>query len=128
MKKERIETLTDSFVDEKGETRHFILAAISEVFIDFDEPAYVINEHDIAVAEVYKGIKLGFAICNPIDKFNEDLGKQIAIGRARKNREYALFATQLGYVNTTLVKAFLKQEAEYFKNNPERYIAGYKRK
>ena len=123
MKKERIEILTDSFVDEKGDTRHFVLAAISE---RFNTPLYFDNDSNSG--PVVKGLKIGYAICNPIDKFNEELGKQIAIGRARKNSEYALLATSLGYINTTMVKAFLEQEAKYFKENPESMIAGYNRK
>lgn len=146
MKKERIETLVDQFVDTNGDTRHFVIAAISEVlpttvgercpdededFKDMEVTHEVVayDEYDSeTVDEVVKGIKLGFAICNPTDTFNEQLGKTIAIGRARKNASYALYATELGYINTKLVRAFLEQEAEYFKHNPESRIAGYKRK
>ena len=42
MKKERIETLVDSFVDVNGDTRHFVIAAISVMFDQDDEPATVI--------------------------------------------------------------------------------------
>lgn len=128
MKKERIETLVDSFVDANGDTRHFVIAAISETFTEDAEPMYAINDYDDITDEVVKGLKLGFAICNPTDIFNEELGKTIAIGRARKNANYALLATELGFINTPLVRAFLAQEAEYFKHNPESRIAGYKRK
>lgn len=128
MKKERIETLVDSFVDANGDTRHFVVAAISEVFTKDEEPATVYDLNDDECGEVVKGLKLGFAICNPTDTFNEKLGITIAIGRARKNSEYALLASEMGYINTQLVQAFLKQEAEYFKHNPEYKIAGYKRK
>lgn len=146
MKKERIETLVDQFVDTNGDTRHFVIAAISEVlpttegercpdvaedFKDMEVTHEVVayDKYDSeTVDEVVKGIKLGFAICNPTDTFNEQLGKTIAIGRARKNASYALYATELGYINTKLVRAFLEQEAEYFKHNPESRIAGYKRK
>lgn len=125
MKKERVEFHIDSFVDENGNTRHFVIAAISE---RFDEPMEVFSYiWNVSNQEVVKGLKLGYAICNPIDKFDEELGCRIAEGRARKNSEYALLATQLGYINTKMVRAFLEQEAEYFKDNPERYIKGYKR-
>lgn len=128
MKKERIETLVDHFVDGNGDTRHFVIAAISETFTEAEEPAYICDTYEDELGEVVKGLKIGFAICNPCDKFNEELGRTIAIGRARKNSEYALLATELGYINTKLVRAFLEQEAEYFKHNPEYKIAGYKRK
>ncbi len=128
MKQERIEYLVDSFVDTNGDERHFVVAAVSEVFTDEDEPTYVTDMDGCDIQEVVKGLKLGFAICNPTDKFDEKLGITIAVGRARKNSEYALVASKMRYINTQLVRAFLQQEAEYFKHNPEYKIAGYKRK
>lgn len=128
MKKERIAYLVDSFVDSNGDERHFVVAAISEVFTDYDDPRYVANLDGFEIQDIVKGLKLGFAICNPNDKFDEKLGITIAVGRARKNAEYALLASETGYINTKLVQAFLEQEAEYFKRNPEYKIAGYKRK
>lgn len=125
MKKERVEFYIDSFTDEFGQIRNFVIAAISE---QFDEPSDVFTyDWNQTNQEVVKGLKLGFAICNPVDEFDANLGCTIAEGRARKNSEYALLSTQLGYINTTMVRAFLEQEAEYFKDNPERYIKGYKR-
>lgn len=128
MKKERIETRVDSFVDANGDERHFIIAAISEVFTELEEPCRVTDFYENECQRVVKGLKLGFAICNPNDKFDEKLGMTIAVGRARKNAEYALLSSEAGFINTKLVRAFLDQEAEYFKNNPESRIAGYRRK
>lgn len=128
MKKERIEYLVDSFVDANGDERHFVVAAVSEMFDNEGEPAYVTDLDGFDMQDVVKGLKLGFSICNPTDEFNEKLGVTIAVGRARKNAEYALLASEPGYINTKLVRAFLEQEAEYFKHNPEYKIAGYKRK
>lgn len=131
MKKERIETLVDSFVDENGDTRHFVIAAVSEVLptedISYEVTYY--DEYDADVVDyVVKSLRLGWAICNPIDEFNEELGKRIAVGRALKNQTAALYSTKLGYINTKVVKAFLEQEAQFFKENPQIHIAGYKRK
>ena len=128
MKKERIETLVDSFVDANGDERHFVVAAISVMFNEDNEPAAVIDLNDDECGEVVKGLKLGFSICNPSDEFDEKLGTTIAVGRARKSAEYALLASEPGFINTQLVRAFLAQEAEYFKHNPESRIVGYKRK
>jgi hypothetical protein len=145
MKKEKIETLTDQFIDENGNIHHFVIAAISEMLptissnTDYEEATITnatithkvvaCNWHDENIIDtVVKGLKIGFAICSPVDTFNEELGKTIAIGRARKNSTYALYVTNPGFINTKLVKAFLEQEAEYFKRSPESYIAGYKRK
>lgn len=128
MKKEHVEYLVGQFEDANGDVRHYVAAAISEVFTEEYHPVSVYDDTDGYIGGVVKGVKLGFAICNPIDKFDEQLGITIAVGRARKNQEYALYATESGFINTKLVKAFLEQEAEYFEHNPERRIAGYKRK
>ena len=128
MKKERIEYLVDSFVDNNGDKRHFVVAAVSEVFNKDIEPTYVADSYGDDIHEVVKGLKLGFAICNPNDDFDEELGITIAVGRARKNANYALIASEAGYINTKLVRSFLEQEAEYFKRDPAYRIAGYKRK
>lgn len=134
MKKERVDYLVDSFVDEAGNERHFVIAALSKVILPSVSDTNAV--YDVTCTDDYdmeycgrlvKCVKLGWAICNPIDKFNPELGKTIALGRARRNAKVAIYVTELGYVNTKLVKAFLEQEAEYFKKNPERYIAGYKR-
>lgn len=123
MKKERIMTLVDSFVDVNGDEHHFVIAAITEPFEEEEVIAYT----DFGYLDIAKGVKIGFSICSPEDEFDEKLGKIIAIGRARKNAEYSLLATRPGYINTKLIEAFLEQEAEYFVNNPEYLIAGYKR-
>lgn len=128
MKKEHIAYLVDSFVDANGDERHFVVAAVSEVFTDDDEPSYVADLYGNEICEVVKGLKIGFSICNPTDTFNEEMGITIAVGRARKNAEYALVASSHGYINTKTVQAFLEQEAEYFKHNPEYLIKGYKHK
>ena len=128
MKKERIETFVDSFVDTNGDTRHFVIAAISVMFNEENEPATVVDLNNDECGYVIKGLKLGFSICNPNDEFDEKLGITIAVGRARKSADYALLASEPGFINTKLVRAFLEQEAEYFKHNPESRIIGYKRK
>lgn len=147
MKKERVETLVKSFTDENGEVRHFVIAAVSEVLPrnigesymasgDEDEDECELSHEVVCYDEwdsetidyVVKSLRLGWAICNPVDTFNEEIGKQIAIGRARKNGTAALYATKLGYINTKVVRAFLEQEAEFFMENPATMIAGYKRK
>lgn len=126
MKKERIETFVGKFIDDYGDERNFVMAAVS-VVLDENDPCYVTDCDGFNEQELVKGVKVGYSICNPIDEFDEDLGVTIAVGRARKNSEWALFATQPGYINTKVVQAFLEQEANYLAENPERYIAGYKR-
>lgn len=131
MSRKKVQTLVDSFTDENGEIRNFVIAAIS---VPFDDYEYVYSEwqenpfDEEVVVRFKKGLKIGWAICNPIDIFSEDLGIRIAVGRAEKNEEFALVASQPGYINTKMVQAFLEQEAEFFKANPQSKIKGYKRK
>jgi hypothetical protein len=76
--------------------------------------------------DVYRTVRLGIAICCPADKkvFSEEIGKKIALNRAEKEvpKFVSLFP---GVVNTTLVRAFLRQEMEFIKKNPEQFIVGY---
>ena len=74
-----------------------------------------------------KVLSIGVSVCRPDDEFNETLGKTIAEGKATKYRNHALYAVDAGLINETMVKALLQQEAEYFKVNPGRYLAGYDR-
>lgn len=130
-----IEVIKDSFVDYAGKTHHFIIAAVSKS----SNPLAIINPEDLLAAQdtqeftkvlthpldlTSKGVSIGIAICNPEDEFDEKVGICKAVGRAN-GANPALYATNNGYINTTLVRAFLQQEAEYLKNNPEKYIAGY---
>lgn len=125
MKKERITTFTDSYIDSEGKLHYFVIAAISTLFTEDNEPSLILDDEDNVVCDAIKGVKLGFSICNPEDTFNEELGKAIAIGRARKNRIPALIATSKGYINSTLIDAFLRQEAEYLKKDPSSYKTNY---
>lgn len=119
--KERVQFHIDEFVDKNNNKRYFVLCGLSQE-IDGSVIDWTFDTQDVC-----KCLKLGYAICNPNDKFDEKLGKMIAEGRARKNHKYALFATKLGYINTDSVAALLKREAEFFKKNPETYINGYER-
>ena len=123
-----VEVIKDSFVDYAGKTHHFIIAAVSDNLGKTygDIPVVVVPQglcsKTLGFAE--KGIRIGISICNPEDKFDEKVGTLKAIARAERSG-IALYASDRGYINTTLVRAFLQQEAEYLKNNPEQYIAGY---
>jgi hypothetical protein len=121
--KERVEILVDSFEDEAG-VHNFVLAALS---VDLKYGDMWATEGSLIDLDFNKGLKLGFAICSPSDKFDKDLGIEIATGRARKNKNYALVSTKPGYINRKLIQSFLVNEATFFKENPDYYIAGYKR-
>ena len=137
MKEKRSDYIVDRFVDEYGDERNFVLAAIS----------YEFNEEDVVASDLScgcdiqnltKGVKLGYSICRPEytdkdgvthkDEFNRELGINIALGRARKNSVFALMSEYEGDINSDTVWALLERRAKYFKNNPETLIKGYTRK
>ena len=140
--KQHIETLVDSFVDYKGDTHYFVIAAISSEFpintrqlnpSEFNYNDKVIHEVNTYVYNfgiydtlciVNKKVCIGIAICNPEDKFNVEIGKKKAIARAQTSKP-ALLATNKGYINKYVVQGLLQQEAKYIKNNPHLYIKGY---
>lgn len=98
----KVEYIVDSFKDFTGEERQFVMAAVSL----HGEPEVYIEEDG-----------------EPID--NDMKVLSIAEGKAMKYRNHALYAVDAGLINETMVKALLQQEAEYFKANPGRYLAGY---
>lgn len=117
----RAEFITGSFVNYTGLERQFVLAAAS---IHGESDLYV-EENLECIDTGDKVLSLGISVCRAGDEFNVELGKKIALGKAIKRRNHAMYATDAGLINNTMVKALLQQEAEYFKVNPGRYITGY---
>lgn len=117
----KVEHIVGSFIDYAGRTRNFVMAAVSL----HDENTVYIEEDYEEVLNDMKVLSIGVSVCRPDDIFNEDLGVKIATGKATKYRDHALYATDAGLVNEKMVKALLEQEADYFKVNPGRYLAGY---
>ena len=134
MKQDIAEYLVDSFVDFKGDTHQVVLCALSQspesidsdnLMVAWSDGETVDDSADI-FHDVFRMVSLGIAICCPADKkaFSEEIGKKIALNRAEKEvpKFVSLFP---GVVNTTLVRAFLRQEMEFIKKNPEQFIVGY---
>lgn len=117
----KVEYIVGSFKDFTGMERQFVMAAVSL----HGESEIYIGEDNKSVDNDMKVLSIGVSVCRPNDKFNETLGKIIAEGKATKYRNHALYAVDAGLINETMVKALLQQEAEYFKTNPGRYLAGY---
>ena len=141
--KEHTEFITDSFTDYAGKVHNFVIAAVSQNLptrtgqlnynpTDSDKlsVAYDVAEYieDYGTMEylgtVSKVLRIGISICNPEDVFDEKVGVLKAVSRALEAKP-TLFATHPGVINTNVVNALLKQEAEYLKNNPESFISGY---
>lgn len=118
--------IQDRFTDYAGKEHKFVIAAVSETFKEGERPDLVnVRGFDADVlGSAIKGVKIGIAICNPTDKYEEKAGVYRAVARAEE-AGYALLSTSRGYINETVVKALLASEATYIKNNPELYIAGY---
>lgn len=141
--KEHVEFITDSFTDYAGKVHHFVIAALSQSLPTRtgeleqspignynNRVIYEVGEYiedygtEQYLGNVTKVLRLGISICNPTDAFNEKVGARKAIARAH-NAEPSLYAANPGIINTGVVKALLKQEAQYLKNNPENFIPGY---
>lgn len=121
--KEKIVTVVSEFTDFKGIIHKFVVAAVSEPIdaeVEIFDDGEVIN-----YASINKTVKLGVAICNPIDTFDEEKGKMIAINKAKNSSDYALYATKPGMINTAVVDSLISQEIAFIKNNPDRVIPGY---
>lgn len=117
----RVEYIVDRFVDYTGNTRQFVMAAVS---LQGTNDVYVEENGEIIPTDG-KVLSIGVAVCRPNDDFNEGLGMKIAEGKATKYRTHALYAVDAGLINETMVRSLLVQEADYFKVNPGRYLAGY---
>lgn len=117
----KVQYITGTFTDFKGQERKFVMAAVSVV----DETAYVDSQHLRDLLDTPKYITVGVSVCLPFDEFNEELGKKIAYGKALKSTEHRLYATHSGLINTGLVTGLLNQEAERFKIDPGCYLKGY---
>lgn len=141
--KSKEQYLCSEFVDFEGKTHKFVIAAYSEVLptysyeidsereedlpVVYDVSGYIEGEWEEALGNVVKRLSIGVAICHPDDEYNEELGKKKAL-KAAKLSTKVLYSSKLGLINTTMVTALLKQEAEFLKNNPELYIRGYRDK
>ena len=134
MKQDIAEYLVDSFVDFKGDVHQVVLCALSQSPESIDSDSLMVawsdgetvDESADIFHDVFRMVSLGIAICCPADKkaFSEEIGKKIALNRAEK--EVPKFVSlSPGVVNTTLVRAFLRQEMEFIKKNPEQFIVGY---
>lgn len=123
----KIEYLCDKFVDYRNKEREFVFAAISiPVKVDVYAYDYPLELKKFPTShEISKCLAIGMSIRHPDDKYNVEFGKKVAVGKALKGKGKYLFVDDPGLVNTKMVKALLEQEADYFKRNPESYIAGY---
>lgn len=130
MVKNRVVYRNGIFTDYKGNQRQYIVAAVSERTDDcYGIPATVVcggmKPDIIETRDAVKKLTLGFAICSPEDKWDEELGKTIALGKAVKRPARVMWVSHAGMINTDVVNALVEQEMKFFENNPGCVIAGY---
>lgn len=135
MKKNITDYLVDSFIDFEGKEHKVVICALSSSPEDKDcykfRAAWTCDtendfDTDSYYTDIYRILSIGISICNPCDEFDEEKGKKIALNKAYEN-EPKLFSSCSGVINTTLVRAFLRQEMEHLKKYPEKFIKGYNR-
>ena len=121
--------IKDKFVDYAGKEHQFVIAAVKAPLKNADsnypEVMSISNGIGTTLGYVQMGLKVGISICNPLDNFNEKVGVLKAVARAN-NSEIAIYTAHPGQLGDSLIHAYLEQEAQYVKANPEKYIKGYK--
>ena len=123
--KEVVEYLSDSFIDFEGKEHKFVLCAVSRV----NENLELYFNDDDYCEEVVRTLTVGCSVCNLSDEYDEELGKKIAYGRTSLDKYVPdLVSTVPGVINTAVVKALLRQEADYIKRDPNHIIPGYNEK
>lgn len=119
--------IKDKFTDYAGVEHRFVVAVRKVNLKEFNVKTPTVIDLDglITLGGVNTGLQVGIAICNPIDEYDEYVGVLKALGRARK-ADCSLYTTFPGQLGTAVMQAYLEQEAQYIKNNPDKYIKGYK--
>ena len=136
MKQDVAEYLIDSFVDFKGEEHKIVACALSQSPEESEDGCKLavgwvgddsyMDTYDQDYAEVYRVVSVGISVCHPTDTFDEERGKTNAYNKALHDPKCpTIYTKDKGVASKTLVKAFLKQEVNFLKENPERIIKGY---
>ena len=71
--KEKIVTVISEFTDFRGEIHKFVVAAVS---MQVDAEVEIYNDSEVAEwIPTEKTVRLGVAICNPVDEYSEEKEK-----------------------------------------------------
>ena len=65
----------------------------SECVRDYDYSDYSRDNDDLYYHQMTKGISIGISICNPLDKFNEEIGINIAKRRINRGQDLGQIET-----------------------------------
>lgn len=121
--------IIDSFTDFEGVAHQFVMVAVKvnlkyKGYKEYPIVFKIDNDNMEDWGCVRTGLCIGVSICNPLDKFDEKIGVLKATAKAKGSIPvlYASFSGQLG---EQIIQTYLKQEATYLKEHPEKYIKGY---
>ena len=121
----KVEYKIGKFIDYAGNDRQYIMAAVSKELDNEDFSFEILKNKDHITQNLTKSLSIGVAVCKPVDKFDEKLGKRIARGKALSDKAHIMYVSHSGLINDTVVQAVLEQESKFFEENPQSYIAGY---
>lgn len=80
------------------------------------------DENSITIAEKERSLRIGFALCNPLDEYNENVGFKIAHHRAYAKPFTHMVARFTGEFNEATVEAIMDVKAHYICENIENFI------
>lgn len=124
-----------SFVDFQGVTRQFIVCALSTSSFNNESDCTELTCSTNGLLEgamiLPRAVFIGVSVCNPIDEWDEERGKMIALSKAKgfkltaPEKSAALFATRAGLISEIMVQALLVKEVEHVAADPGSVIKGY---
>ena len=104
-----------------------IVNYLSDKFVDFEN-----KEHNVTICCITSDalcnkniriLRLGISIQNPVDIYDEELGKKIAFNKACNNSPS--MTAERGIITKEIVNSIMNKTMAYVKNSPENYIASY---
>lgn len=125
MNEEKVIYEYGSFIDFKGEEHFITVCALSRSIRRDSEGLCVVNCYSDFVCDINRVVSVGVSICNPVDTQNFSLGEKIAKNKAMHETAPTLYTECCGIVTDQLLEALAKQEVEYVKQNPNKFIKGY---
>lgn len=122
MKSDIITYKIGSFTDFKGVERIAIACVAS---MSIDENAMTAQWNDYSeYYDLVRAVSIGIAVYNPVDEFDLEQGKKIALNRAYQNTP-AYFIVKGGHLDDNITDAILTNALNNLAKNPNSVIKGY---
>ena len=115
-----VKTIPTLVVDAPNGYKVTLVALVTNELVLKD--AYVEDIHYVPYWRKGKKLKIGYAICNPIDKYNHAFGVRLATHRAKKRPFCHLISDFNGEFNTETIDALLRVKADYIVRNIDKFI------